>query len=135
MKIYIAFRFRDKNLAELEENLKNICFGLEKAGHTCLCTFWDEDHFQKNNFTKKQIIDHALKKVDKCDCLLAFIKSDEKSEGMLIEFGYAYAKNKKTIMAVKKGLKTSFAREMSDQVIEFTNFDELYEQIGKLKII
>ena len=74
-----------------------------------------------------------MKELDDSDCILAFVKSEEKSEGMLIEIGYALAKRKKFILAIKKDIETTFIKEMADQIIEFEGLNELYNKLSKLK--
>ena len=75
-------------------------------------------------------MDYSYEELDKSDCLLAFVKSEEKSEGMLLEIGYAIAKKKKFILAIKKDAKTVFLREMANQIIEFDNLKDLYEKLS-----
>ena len=77
-------------------------------------------------------MEHALNELDRADCILAFIKSEEKSEGMLIEIGYALAKKKKLILAIKKDVRATFVREMTNEIIEFQNLDELCEKLANL---
>jgi nucleoside 2-deoxyribosyltransferase len=78
-------------------------------------------------------LEYALKELNNSDCLLAFVKSKKKSEGMLLEIGYALAKRKKFILAIKKDIKTTFIREIADQVIEFRTLEELYRKLQNLK--
>lgn len=133
MKIFLSYRFTGEDTKKLKSILKNICSSLEEAGHTYYCSFWHEDYFQENKFSNKQILDHALNELDDSDIYLAFINSHEKSEGILIEAGYALAKKKKFYSAIKKGVKTTFIKELVDKNIEFDSLDELYEKLKQLK--
>ena len=87
MKCFVSYRFTGEDTKELEVALGKICSSLEQAKHSYYCSFWDEDLFNKESYTNKQILVHALKELDKSDCIFVFIKSAEKSEGMLIETG------------------------------------------------
>jgi len=49
-----------------------------------------------------QVIKQAFIEIEKSDAIIALGESEEKSEGMLLEIGYAKAKNKKLILAIKK---------------------------------
>lgn len=133
MKIFISYRFTGEKTEELKSVIGNICSALEKAGHNHFCSFWKGDFFNENRFTHKQILEHALNELENSDCLLAFVKSEEKSEGMLIEIGYAIAKKKKFYLAIKKGIKTTFIREIANKIIEFETLEELYSKLKKLK--
>ena len=132
MKVFLSYRYTGEDPAMLKETLKKLCAGLDKAGHGCFCSFWRGDFFNENKFTHKQILEYALKELDESDCLLAFVKSAEKSEGMLLEIGYALAKKKRFVLAVKKGVKTVFLREIADKVIEFKDIEELCEKVTGL---
>lgn len=132
MKVFIAYRFTGEDPKVLKETIQNICHSLEKAGHEPFCSFWKEDYYKENKFTNKQILEYALAELDKSDVYLAFIKSEDKSEGMLMEAGYALAKKKKFYLAIRKGVPTVFLREFADRVIEFKELDELYEKLGNL---
>ena len=133
MRVFLSYRFTGEDPKILNEILHSICNSLEKAKHNNFCSFWSEDLYKKNKFTNKQILKHALDELEKSDVYLAFVKSEEKSEGMLLEAGYALAKKKKIYLAIKKGIRTTFLREIADKVIDFENLDELYEKLGKLE--
>ena len=133
MKIFVSYRFAGEDPDQLRILIHGICSSLEKAGHKPFCTFWHGDFYKGNGFTKKQILEHGLGELDNSDICLAFIKSEEKSEGMLLEAGYAIAKGKKFYLAIKKGVKTVFLREMADKIIEFETFEELYQKLSHLK--
>lgn len=134
MKIFVSYRFTGEDPKELESIMKTICSSIEKLGHSHFCSFWKSDFYSKSKFTNKQILDLALKELDNSDCILAFVKSQEKSEGMLLEIGYALAKNKKFILAIKKGIKTTFLREAADRIIEYSDIDDLTKQLKRLTI-
>lgn len=129
----MSYRFTGEKTEELKSVIGNICSALEKAGHNHFCSFWRGDFFNENRFTHKQILEYALNELENSDCLLAFVKSEEKSEGMLIEIGYAIAKKKKFYLAIKKGIKTTFIREIANKIIEFETLEELYSKLKKLK--
>jgi len=133
MRIFLSYRFTGEDPNELKTTIQNICLSLEKAGHSHFCSFWKGDFFNEHKFTHRQILEYALKELDDSDCILAFVKSEEKSEGMLIEIGYALAKRKKFILAIKKDIETTFIKEMADQIIEFEGLNELYNKLSKLK--
>ena len=129
MKIFLSYRFTGEDIKKLETIIKNICFKLEELGHACYCSLWDEDYFQKNKYSNTQILNHTLRKLDNSNIYLAFINSNEKSEGVLIEAGYALAKKKTIYSAIRKGVKTTFMKKLSDKNIEFSSLNELNEKL------
>lgn len=133
MKIFLSYRFTGEDPDQLRIIIHDLCSSLEKAGHQTFCAFWKGDFYKDNGFTKRQILEHALGELDSSDIYLAFIRSEDKSEGMLIEAGYAIAKGKKFYLAIKNDTRTTFIREMADKVIEFGTLDELYSKLSGLK--
>ncbi|MDO8538684.1 MAG: nucleoside 2-deoxyribosyltransferase [archaeon] len=133
MKIFVSYRFSGENPKELKYSMENVCKNLEK-NNKYFCSFSKEEFFLKQKFSNKQILEYSLKEMDKSDYVLVFLKSQEKSEGMLIEVGYAIAKKKKIILAIKKGTKSTFLREIAEQIIEFETLEELFETLSKLKV-
>ena len=133
MKIFISYKFAGENPQELEKILLEISNVLEESGHKVYSASKDEDLFIQENFSAKQILNHALTEIDNADCLLVFAKSNEKSEGMLIEIGYALAKNKKIILAIKENVNFFFTEDIADEVIEFEDFDNLLNKLKEIK--
>ncbi|MFH1211550.1 MAG: nucleoside 2-deoxyribosyltransferase [Candidatus Woesearchaeota archaeon] len=133
MKVFLSYRFSGEDPEVLRKTIQSICESLKKAGHDPFCSFWEGDFFKENKYSNKQILQHALKELENSDIYLAFIKSEDKSEGMLIEAGYALAKGKKFYLAIKKGVHTTFIKELADTIIEFENLEELYNKLSKLK--
>ncbi|MDO8528289.1 MAG: nucleoside 2-deoxyribosyltransferase [Nanoarchaeota archaeon] len=122
MRYYIAYRFTDEDPKELKENLEWICNILAQQGHDNYCSFFDAGMVDIGN---KNVLERGFKEIDKSDSLLVIIKSEHKSEGMLIEIGYALSMKKKIILLIKKGVATTFVREIADKVIEFDNLKEI----------
>ncbi|HII14888.1 MAG TPA: hypothetical protein HA362_01095 [Nanoarchaeota archaeon] len=77
-----------------------------------------------------QVIINAFAELKKCDGFFAFVESDEKSEGLLLEAGYTKALGKRIVLAIKKGVNLRFLRAIADKVIAFESLDELK---GKIK--
>ncbi|HTY43963.1 MAG TPA: nucleoside 2-deoxyribosyltransferase [Patescibacteria group bacterium] len=124
MRYYIAYRFTGEDKKELKETLEIICNLLAQQGHDNYCSFFDEGMV---NIGNKNVLKKCFGEIDKSDALLVFIKSENKSEGMLLEIGYALSKKKKIILLIKKGVKTTFVREIADKVLEFDNLKQLTE--------
>lgn len=131
MKIFVSYRFTGENPDILKEEMTSIRETLEKNGNQVSCSFWTEKVFREEKYSNKQILEHALKELEGADIMFVYIKSDQKSEGMLLEIGYALHLKKKIILAIKKDTKTTFVREMSDKVIEFTKFNDLLDKLEK----
>jgi len=132
MKLFIGQAVSGEDLTKLYKEMDSIYLALDKAGHLHYCTLKEneEEFFKK---TKMQMMQHAFEEIDKADALLAIVRSEKRSEGLLMEIGYLMAKKKKLILAIKKDVKNTYLRDLADKVIEFENIDDLSESLEKLK--
>ncbi|MFW6282711.1 MAG: hypothetical protein ACOC1P_01490, partial [Minisyncoccales bacterium] len=63
------------------------------------------------------------------------IRSEKRSEGMLIEIGYALSKNKKLIIAIKEDVKDkTYLDELANIVIVFKDIHDLYNKLRELEL-
>lgn len=122
MKFYVAYRFTGEDPEVLKETLTHICSLLTMNGHKNYCSFFDP---KMVNIGNRNVLERAFKEIDDSDSLLVFIKSEDMSEGMFIEVGYALSKKKKIILLIKEGLKTNYLNEFADKIIKFNNLEEL----------
>ncbi len=132
--IFLSYRFTGEDINELTEMLGKILSALRSVGHTVYCSIEDEKWFRENHRTNKEILKHALEWLDKSDIILAFVKSDQKSEGMLLEVGYMMAKGKSFALALKRGTKTTFLAELAESLIEFDSVDDLCAKLAKVNL-
>jgi nucleoside 2-deoxyribosyltransferase len=133
MKIYLAYRFTGEDPAVLDKELGTIVDILKQNGHQTFCSFWKEKYYRDNNFSNKEVINYTLPKIDTSDALIAYIKSDQKSEGMLLEIGYALGKSKPVIVVIKEGITTNFVTDLASQIIRYQDFSELENLLPKIK--
>lgn len=132
--IFLAYRFTGENPQELETILSSIRDSLQSGGHHIVCTFWLSDFFKKQEFTTDQIYEYGLQRVDECDVFLAFVKSADPSKGMNMESRRAIEKNKKYLLAIKKGLDFSEFRSAAHDIIEYSQLTEVYSNLRALKL-
>ena len=134
MKLWMAHKVSGEDYFRLESEMKKIGSSLEKAGHEPYCSFLKLETNAKNKLSKKELIQNAFDKIDEFDGTLAIIKSDDLSEGMLIEMGYTVARRKKLILAIKKEvMENRYVRAIANQIIEFNNLDDLLGKLGEIK--
>ena len=131
-KIFIGQRVADEYGEKLKNESLEIVKLLKKRGHEAYCTLLEEGQFQT---TVKGWLEHAFGEIDKSDIFLAIIRSEKKSEGLLIEIGYCLAKNKKIVLAINEKIKDkTYLNELVDKAIEFKDFDDLIIKLSELKI-
>jgi len=131
MKLWLAHKVSGEDQSKLEEEMKKICFKLREIGVDYYCSFLENE--VGNTKSKKELIENAFEKINEFDGTLTIIKSDDLSEGMLIEMGYTIAKGKKLILAIKKGtMEGKYVRVIANQIIEFEDIEDLVSKLEDL---
>jgi nucleoside 2-deoxyribosyltransferase len=125
MKFFISYRLTGEDPAKLKPILESIQSTLTAGGHKNYCSFQWQSHFEANDFSPAQILTHSLNELEHSDAVLAFMNSLEKSEGMLLEIGYAIAKKKKIYVLIREDITTAFVRQIADQVVEFRKIEDI----------
>lgn len=133
-RVFISYRFTGENKTKLKSTLVRIHEAFEKAGYSHYSTVNDSDQFADEKWSGKKIMKKAFKEIDSSDLVLFFVKSPKISQGMLVELGYVLAKNKKSILAIKKEIDKSIFRRQLDRVIEFEDINDLISKIKLIKI-
>src|SRR3989338_5012537 len=101
MKVFVSYRFTGESTEVLNTLLTATKTGLDQNGVESFCSFFFEDHYRSNGFTSRQIMDHAFDELGTADVLLVILTTDEKSAGMLLEVGYARARQLPIILAMQ----------------------------------
>jgi nucleoside 2-deoxyribosyltransferase len=122
MRIYISYKFSGSDPKELKQKLTQIS---EALNHETFIFNRDLQEWGNRYFPEDMIMKKAMEEIEASDALLAFVNTSKKSEGMLLETGFAKAKEKPLILVIKKGLKFRFLRDLADFTIEFDDFKEI----------
>ena len=130
-KYFIAYRFTGETPAVLEERLSLVVSSLGRAGVEAYCNLFDQHEYEKAQLGPRQIMEKAFAKIDESDGLLVLIASDDKSEGQIMEVGYAFAKNKPIVAAVKAGVNT-YVDAMANQAIYWEDLPDLQAKLEGL---
>lgn len=133
-KSFISYRHKGEDPDKLLKLLTAVRDGLSESGISAYCTFFDEDAFQEKNPGARDIMDHAFKKINTVDVLFVILTSDEKSEGMLMEIGYALAKKIPIVVAAKSTVKVSFVPQMGTYSIVWSDIADLAHKTGELPL-
>ena len=131
MKIFIGQAVTGEDIEKLKQEIIHVYKALEEAGHEHYCTFMEEGEFHEKIPGDK--LRHALEIIDKHDTFLAIVRSERRSEGMLMEIGYSFAQGKNIILAIQKKVNNTYLRQIANKVIEYEDQDDLIKQLEKLK--
>lgn len=129
MRLYLAYRFSGVDKEVLREQLEKISQALTNAGHDPFIFCRDVQNWEEGVMTKEEVIEACIPEVKKSDGFFIFLNSEEKSEGMLIEAGFAKASGKKIILAIRKGVSKHWLPHLAEIVIEYENIEDLQNKI------
>ncbi len=132
-KYFIAYRHTGENIDELEQRIRVVETALATKDIKAYATLFDEEQFEKNQTTAGQIMEKAFQKIAAMDGLFVLIMKGEKSEGQLMELGYALALKKPVIVARQKDVVT-YADQLTDLSFEFSDLADLSKKIQGLNI-
>ncbi len=132
-KYFVAYRFTGEDPDVLHSRMTTVVDSLKSVGMDVYCNLFDEKEYQKSKLDAKEIMDIAFNRIDSSDGLFVVIASDDKSEGMLMEIGYAYAKNKNIIVAVHQNAKT-YVPLIGNRSIIWNNNDDLAAKIKAIEL-
>lgn len=130
MKSFIAYRFTGENPDELMPFLSAVRSALAQRDVDAYCSIFEEEQFLEDGLTALQIYQHAFQKLDTIDFLFVVITSPQRSEGMLMEVGYSFAKKIPLIVAHKRGVEGTVIPELAHTGIVWDTLEELIEKIG-----
>ena len=125
MRYYIAYKFLNTDKEMLKKNLGIISDMIEREGNTTCIFYRDIQNRWAIQMSIDEVIKQAFVEVKKSDAILAFIESEEKSEWMLLEIGYAKALWKRVKLLIKKWINLRFVRAIADEIIEFESIENI----------
>jgi len=131
MRVFIAHRLTGENLPELQKQLEQLSDIVSALGHKPFIFWRDIEEWVPNALPMEQILEQCLAEIDKSDMVFVFAHSDEKSEGMLIECGYAKARNKRFIVAIREGVQQQWLQYLGDTTLHFENIHDLSTKMKK----
>ena len=132
-QIMISYKFTGEDIKAIQNLLGIVYEVLTSKGIEYFCNFSFDDHYKDNNYTHGQIMRHCFEELDKTKCLLVLLTSNNKSEGMLMEIGYALAKNKKVIIARHRDVHDTYLHDMDLDLIEWDTLEELRVKLTQEK--
>lgn len=128
VRFFIGQGVTGHDISDLNKELEKIHEVLEDRGNGYYDTLREGDEFQKKG--KLEMMEHVFAEINSCDAFLAIVRSETKSEGMLMEVGYCLAQKKRIVLVIQKDVKETYLRELADEVIEYHDSEDM---IAKLK--
>lgn len=118
MKYFISFRYTGETTQALQEVLYPVRDVLIAAGHEVYLSLDDLETWGDDGLTVPEKFRRTFAHLGTCDALLVIVRSPDRSEGMLMEVGYALARGMPMYLAVAVGVQT-YIRDVATRVAEF----------------
>lgn len=131
MKVFIAYRFTGEDVRKLEPFLRAVQETLHAKGLETYCSFFKESEFQENHMTERQIFEHAFDNLASSELLLVLMTSPAKSEGMLMEVGYAFAKKIPMVVAYHSSIEHSAVLALGKDAFSWDRMEDLLSKIAE----
>jgi nucleoside 2-deoxyribosyltransferase len=135
MRGFISYRFTGADPADVDALLAPVSASLREAGHDVYVNFYDHDLQSlaaKETLDPEDYIFRALAFMDECDFVIVLLNSDEKSEGMLIEVGYALARGIPVVVAIKEGVTRTYLPRLSTTHFSWKENDDLVRSLSHI---
>lgn len=129
MKIFLSFRYTGEGREELQEYYYPIRERLEALGHGVYLSLDDLVTWDSEDLSLREKFLKTFSELGDADVLVVVVRNQDRSEGMLMEVGYALALKKPIRLFVAQEVKT-YIREVATSVVEFTGHTDLLAKIS-----
>jgi len=123
MNFFISYKYTGIPLDKLHMDIDSIMKIVKNYGNS-YCNLYDDDHYKSNNFTTKEIMQHALNKLNESNYLIIYVDG-EIGEGMAIECGYACKMEIPCLLLIKNGVKSISLKAVVNNVIEYDDHSDM----------
>ena len=134
MRVQLSYPFTGEDKAEILRLLSIVASGLTNQGWQVSCLALDYSAESNERLTPRAAMHAAFAQIDAVDALLVLQTSPRRSEGMIMEVGYALAQGKHLIVAAHESATPSYLPMMAHQSFIWQTHDNLAEQLMSLAI-
>jgi nucleoside 2-deoxyribosyltransferase len=120
MRIFLSFRYTGETYESLVHFFRPVCTALETQGHEVFCSLWREESYKQRGLGVQEMLQDAFSELSKSDVLLAVVRTNERSEGMLMEVGYALANKIPVYVLTAQGTKT-FISDVAEKSLPYSD--------------
>jgi nucleoside 2-deoxyribosyltransferase len=134
VKVYVAYRFSGGDKAEVKKLLTTVRDALRERGIRMLCPFFDIPDSERTGKTPRDFMEAGFRMLDAADAALILQASEERSEGMLMEVGYALARRVPVIVATQVSVRETYLPTMGQQAWTWRDLDDLTAKLGSTEL-
>lgn len=131
MKLFLSFRYTGETVESLQEFLYPLRDAFAARAHEVYLSLDDLETWGQNSLSMQEKFARTFHSLAESEALVVVVRSGDRSEGMLMEVGYAVAQKKPICLAVVAGTDT-YIRVVATKVVEFTSQTDLLAKIDSL---
>lgn len=132
MRVLLSYPFSGEDKEAVGKMLRVVHAALTEGNVTPVCVFFDVAADSAGRSTPRAAMDEAFGFIKSADALLVLQLSDRRSEGMLMEVGYALALQIPVIVAAHTSVKQSYLSTMASATFRWTTLPDLRDALIKL---
>lgn len=127
VRCVISYKYSGASPKRLNRLLGSVADALEENGQDYFCLHFTREQIIKEagQYAEHIMLKRAMSEIDTCDYLLVIYDQQEKSAGMLMEIGYALAKNKPVYMLYNNSIDTGYVKDMLNRSWAYNDIDKL----------
>lgn len=129
MKALVSYRSTGADMVELEALLVVVCEGLMARGVDPYCIFFEKARRALKQLAPEEMMQTAFERIDSADFLFVVQASEARSEGMLMEVGYAVARNVPVVVATHSDVQATYLPQMAHETLDYTTLQDLKRKI------
>lgn len=129
VKIMVSYKYTGEPIDKLEGLLSAICNTLCNVGMDPYCLYFAKVDGLIPQKSPSEMMRIAFDQINKSDALLVVQSSESRSEGMLMEVGYAIANKIPILVATHSSVSMTYLPSLADVLIQYDDVDHLKHQI------
>ena len=129
MRAVISYKYTGVSIDDLERTLRVVYDSLISVGVDPFCIQFAKRDGEIEQKTPAEMMQDAFREIEASDMLFVIQSSRDRSEGMLMEVGYALARNMPVIIATHTSVRNTYLPDMTDQRIKYSSLYDLNKKI------
>lgn len=127
--MFISYRFSGIPESQLNQLIHPIYSYFRDNNVDIFCNYYRDKFYVDNLWNAKMIMTECFENIDKSHTIICLVDTDKYSCGMLLEIGYALAKNKNIVVCSRINCEINTLCEMASSNIKYSNYSELLSSL------
>jgi len=128
----VSYKYTGEPLDKLDSLLSTVCSTLCDIGEDPYCMYLAKARGLTTQKSPCEMMKTAFEKINESDALFVIQSSESRSEGMLMEVGYAIANKVPILVATHSSVFATYLPSLADISIIYDDIDHLKYQIENL---